>query len=361
MKYICILFILLILFSCNRSEKQAIRKITIDPVLSDSAGLSNIASGVEKILLETNDSCLITRVNEIEMSGPYIFINDAGKRILQFDTSGKFIKQIGRQGRGPGEYLNINNIALDSANHLLYAGFFRKIMVFEFSGKYINEIDQKSFSEYIDVIDNKLWTVSTINGISTENNKFINLTQLIRYSLQGESIDTIKVKKVILENVIGTIYPQAYYISDIGTLQFLYFPVLIKEPILRDTLYQVKENNLAPFIKLDFGNEGVPKNGKKPVVINNIFRTKRFLFAEYNYNRDPKLFCLDLEDKSFRYNLKQGFTDDVYGTGIIRLRPLDLKNGIMYYVKDAFEVKSKIKGLTENSNPVIFVVKIKRE
>ena len=59
-----------------------------------------------------------------------------------------------------------------------------------------------------------------------------------------------------------------------------------------------------------------------------------------------------------QYNMKDGINDDIYNTGKIQLKQLNTPNDDMYYVKDAFEVCDKIDGITEDSNPVLFFVKL---
>ena len=271
----------------------------------------------------------------------------------------QFIKQIGSQGRGPGEYTSVYNIAVDSKNSILYFATYRKIMCIDFFGKLVNEIEQESLSESIAIVGDKLWTVSTSFVHKQEKKLNLNTTRLIIYSLQGNPIDTIIVKNVTTS--VATLFPQAHYISDLGNIQYLYYPVLFYEPIIRDTLYQVIENRLIPSIKLDFGKASEPKNGKKPVFIKNIYRTNKYLFAEYSYISDPKIFCYSYgNDYTEYYNVAEGFTDDFFNTGIVQLIPLNLKDGMMYFFKEAFDLVGKLEGVSENSNPVIFIAKLKK-
>jgi hypothetical protein len=358
MKIIYMLLLLLTVWSCRQTSKESIKIIKVDPEKSDSVVLSKIALGVNKFTLETNDSSLITRVTEIETTNEYIFVNDAGRRVLQFDSKGKYIKQIGNQGRGPGEYINIYSIALDSVNMILYIDTYKKILCFDFSGKIVNVIKQESMPEFICVIGDKLWAVSTSLANKLENNRYLNITKLIRYALKGSRIDTMVIKRIALPGQAGTSNPQSYVISDLGNVQYLYYPVLLPESVLRDTIYVVNEDKLNPRIKLDFGNAAKPRNGKKQIFMRNVFQTNRYLFAEYIYESEQKLFCHDFSE-NISYNLKQGFSDDYFGTGKIQLKPLSLKNGKLYFVQEAFKVATKIEGVTENSNPVVFFVHLK--
>lgn len=358
MRIIYSILILLIAFSCGQNSEQAIKVINADSDQSDSVRLSNIASNVDKVQLETNEASLITRIQDIKKTDEYIFVNDAGTRVLQFDSAGMFVKQIGNSGKGPGEYLGINSLAIDSQNNLVYVASFRQILVFDFSGKLIKVIKQKSMPEFITVVGDELWVVATSLANKLENGTYLNITNLIKYNLQGNLTDSMIIIKVFLTGQAGTINPQSYYISDLGNSQYIYYPVLLPEPITRDTIYEISGNELAPSIKLDFGDAARPVNGRKQIFFGNVFRTEKYLFAEYTYNKNRTIFCYDFTDEA-RYYAKQGFSDDFFVTGVVQLKPLNLENGIMYFVKDAFELVGKIDGVSENSNPVIFVVKLK--
>jgi len=360
MRIIFACLVLLGTLSCRQQEKQSIETIKVDPNKSDQTGLSKVVSTIHKIVLQTTDSCLITGIQELRTTAQYIFINDAGRRILQFDYSGNFIKQIGKGGRGPGEYLGVNCFTLDSVNQTIYVGSFRNIICFDYSGKAIREIKQESFSETMNVIGDELWTISTSYGNKQNDQTYFNITKLTRYTLQGNPIETIIIKKVALPSVSGTINPSANYISDLGSIQYLYFPVLISEPIpiMRDTIYEVKSDKIAPLLKLDFGKDAFPENGKIPIRIHCIYLTDKYLFTEYYRRREKFLLCFNRESKDY-YNMPDGFIDDYYNTGNSRLIPLDLKKGILYFSKDAFMVHDKIEGISENSNPIIFILNLK--
>jgi hypothetical protein len=359
-KLLNLLVILFVVWSCKQNGDKTIKIIKVDPERSDSIKLSDIALSVDKVLLESNEASLITRIQGIAMTDQYLFVNDAGTRVLQFDSSGKFIKQIGRAGRGPGEYLGIISLAIDSNNKLVYVASFRKIFCYDFSGNLVKVIRQESMLEFITVVNDTLWAISTKMTNKPESNTWLNITTLTKYQSSGNSIDSFIIKKISLTGFAGTINPQAFYISDIGSNQFLYYPVLLQEPLTRDTIYEIKRYTLISSKKLDFGDAAKPKNGKKQVYLRNIFETKKYLFVEYIYNNNHMFFCYDYSGND-RYYGNQGFIDDFFKTGVIQLCPLNLERGTLYFTKDAFEVVGKVEGVTENSNPVIFIARLKSD
>lgn len=66
--------------------------------------------------METNDQCLISNAFTVEMdkNKEYMFIyNGKTDQVFQFDKSGKFIRELGRQGNGPGEHNVVLSLAID--------------------------------------------------------------------------------------------------------------------------------------------------------------------------------------------------------------------------------------------------------
>lgn len=72
---------------------------------------------------------------KIIFSDSFIFISD-GEKLLQFERSGKFIKQIGTVGRGPGQYLEPINFCIDEKKSIIYIINGRSVMEFDFNGQY---------------------------------------------------------------------------------------------------------------------------------------------------------------------------------------------------------------------------------
>lgn len=64
---------------------------------------------IQYIPLETTDSCLISNLLNLQVTTDYMFMyNGKTEEVLQFDRKGKFIRRVGRQGNGPGEYSMIS-------------------------------------------------------------------------------------------------------------------------------------------------------------------------------------------------------------------------------------------------------------
>ncbi len=117
-KLLLLIIDFLLFFSVARSQN-------LPAVLLDNPGkpngkvsLSDIGTAFQYISLETSPGCLIGKIHQLEFDGEHIVVADA-ERILLFDKTGRFIRQIGSSGKGPGQYVKISDIALNPVTGIL--------------------------------------------------------------------------------------------------------------------------------------------------------------------------------------------------------------------------------------------------
>jgi hypothetical protein len=95
------------------------------------------------------EDALLDKVQDVVISDDgNIYVSDGGNaRIVVFDSTGRFIKAFGREGGGPGEFLNLTRLAIDEHN-LLYAidTKSRKISLFTIGGKFIRSFAVKEMA-----------------------------------------------------------------------------------------------------------------------------------------------------------------------------------------------------------------------
>lgn len=95
----------------------------IDPDrVTDDLDLSCILTdSIEIIKLNTSDECLIGEIKQVSFTDQFIFVSDpyVSQKIFMFDKNGKFVKNIGRQGGGPGEYSIISKFTITGDSLLI--------------------------------------------------------------------------------------------------------------------------------------------------------------------------------------------------------------------------------------------------
>ncbi|MCM1108047.1 MAG: 6-bladed beta-propeller [Clostridium sp.] len=93
--------------------------------------------------LETTDECLIGYIDKIESDDANIFIFDnTNNQVLRFSQQdGRFLNRIGNYGRGPGEYIDLNEISINKAKKEIYLIDFQlyKLICFNYDGQLVRE------------------------------------------------------------------------------------------------------------------------------------------------------------------------------------------------------------------------------
>jgi len=100
--------------------------------------LSEICDSLIYIPLETKKGCLIKFINDVQIDGDDIFVQDRGS-LYHFDINGKFLGQLGKAGRGPGEYV-CGGFCIDNVNKRVYAiaNFRHRIYKFDYNQRLIS-------------------------------------------------------------------------------------------------------------------------------------------------------------------------------------------------------------------------------
>lgn len=118
-KFIFLLLVICFLQGCCPEKKKyisnrEIKEIIINPEnTEDHLDISEILSdSIDIIPLEVTEDCLISEIVKLEFYKNKIFISDrANAKIFVFDAEGKFLRFLGRQGGGPGEYSYIGDFS----------------------------------------------------------------------------------------------------------------------------------------------------------------------------------------------------------------------------------------------------------
>lgn len=181
-KTIILLLIALCFYSCARKENAGESQIHVDTIDLDNASLvdsltySEYFSSPQIIPLETNSNCIIQKIDRIDFFKSKIYILDTkSSRLMTFDTNGHYINDIGRQGNGNGEYLEISDFSIDRKNEVVYIWdeFTGNAVKYDLrSGKYINTIHHgNDGNQCYDMIfsNNKLYVNNTTKNKSKDN------------------------------------------------------------------------------------------------------------------------------------------------------------------------------------------------
>lgn len=137
--------VVVLLTSCNNRQDDDNDIGVIDTI--DNIQDLNIDAWFtfESILpLKANDSSLINFIGKVYIvTNGYVLWDNFEHNIFKYDKSGHCLWKITNKGRGPGEFLRINDICLDASEEYLYVldGMDQsKVIKYEItSGQYVTE------------------------------------------------------------------------------------------------------------------------------------------------------------------------------------------------------------------------------
>ena len=385
----------ILLSACHRN-RPATGLTVLHPPLQTTEHLlhlSDIADSLSYIKLATDTSNLIGVIDKIIPLKDRILIvdKDITQTIYIFDKSGKFIRKINKKGRGPGEYLSLNDVAVDVSNKrlIVHDDMAQKISIFTYKGEFIEKIrldfittsiaylGNNRLACYCDYINNPNYSIRSkspnlilfdLQTRKTQSKLFFNST-INRLGITG-----------LINNLSST------YSND---TVHLIMP-------LNDTVYSICNNKVQPEYYVDLGvtpqmrelqrtasssksAQEASQEDSKPQypVICNMLESDSVVYLFYRHNNKSYYGFYNPRRKTFKEGVRiwEKNTDnripvvnDLDKT--IPFMPMATDGKNFYYVMESFyfdyfrnsdnpQIANLSKTITANDNPVIVVAHIK--
>ena len=389
-KLLYLILAAVIISSCGRKSLSPDDVIDLaDLPESEINNLSEIATDVEYIPLQTTENSLIRYINDINRSEDKLYVFTSSQ-VLCFDQEGNYLYNLDNQGRGPEEYTFIYDWDISPENKILVLLIRDKTLIY-------NEIDDgfvysKAFKlneqpSNLDLSPDQkhiLYSFGSTGG--DEPFRYVLL------DLEGDTTKTISNIYSYSKNTIFTFSAKWENIS------FRFDNALHFKYLLSDTVFTLdKANNIIPYFMFDthgklatpeiFANFTMDTFLEFPY-IGSIMETSRYLFYLYYSDKTRYLIVLDknTNEKKNIYISMNGekpeyINDDI--TGGVDFEPKFCIDDILYSWVDALtlknhvtsekfnnstvkypEKKDKLKeladSLDESDNPVLIVVTPKK-
>ena len=374
------LILSLLLFSCNKVENSGLVEVLVDIGKDSKLQLSEITEEITTIELELTDESIINpdRILKVLLLDSLVFIAEMEKMFV-FDMEGRFVRSIGRKGNGPAEYISIRNFTIDEKNKIIYiVGNSSEIISYDLNGNFLKKINLNNLGlgqilglHYFN--DELLLLAESIRDGQIGTNKKLKCFQSVIYKMNDEMqfIDTCFIRNVYFE-IYFRIGLLKEYFTRINSDIYLYYPEIFSlginfnpalrdlgpiKRVSRDTLYRFDNNQLIPELKLRFKRNGRNYNADKSIGLVEIYRSSRYIFAEYKIGTDFEslfYFCYDFET-GMSYNSKYS-RDELYGIeGKRMFRPISNNTELFYYFHTHMEP-----GVLEEPNPTLYIGKLKQ-
>ena len=406
-----------LLISCQNSNTRGKNELlTFDSITPDSQipviidieqdfnnekkfTLSEIAYDIEYVKLEKTQESLVGGGNPSwYITKEYIFVKSMGQ-LLQFNRNGKFIQEISKEGRGPGEIPpGLNGIEFDETNNTIYimGNYISKVLKFNaVTGAFLGDFP---ISNYLGAA-----------GMGTKGFQMINKDTFIalsNFSLQFTSdyilYEIFNDQGKILTNKKSPIHSMQKNIEDVkggrsGFTQIWSFGGELKLfEDLNDTIYNIKDNQLAPAYIINLGKYKGPLDLMITTYIqdqsNNFVRlfgfweTQKYLLFNFYYKgvvyrglydkKDIAFFkIIPSNNNAYIYNDIDGGlafwpwypVNNVDNEWVYCIDAIDLKHQLslelLEYSKALYPEKKEqlqkfIEELSVDDNPVVMIVKL---
>lgn len=212
--------------------------------------LSQMASNVQYIRLETNPSCLLnSRNTKFFFVDSLIFVQN-GNHVLKFSLDGKFIKRIANPGREPGEISNIMSMSVIPAKRLIVLHQGERLLYFSFNGDLTKTV-KIPYHQEVKVLNDSRYLAYDPGTNGSERYNFI-LT-----SEQGDTISAVKNnitwKKAYKGSIVVTGPANEAFYSNRNSYFF--------KTKYNDTVYSVNavKNKIEPCYSINFGKYKIPE------------------------------------------------------------------------------------------------------
>jgi len=351
---------------------------TKDNIIGKKIIPNNIIDTSFTIQLETNSNNLIGNIDELIIYNKEIFILDIhiSKSIYVFDLNGRFLRKIGENGLGKGEYLRPESFDIDKTNNevLIFFSGKAKILRYTIDGAYLGEINTgiKSHSFKLTDKDN-FFLLSAgfenkhLGELSNKQYYIIDkFANIISYGLERNN-DFSQIKFNIENN----------FISKNEDITFSYR--------FSDTIFKLEKNFLSAIYKIDLNNKSfrnsiknknteqflrIIRNSKSQnsYFMGKHFKTSNYLYLSYNLNnsiihcffnrQNSKLVSGNIIfNEDSKYPLFTNFCgnyNDYFVSSKDAYTLLKLKN-----TKHDLYKSLKLKRIKKTDNPILFFYKFK--
>ena len=167
-KILLLLLIICFLEGCSSERRKyisdrEIKEIIINPEKTeDYLDISEVLSdSIDIIPLEVTENCLISDIKKLEFYKNRIFISDRiNAKIFVFDSEGNFLRAIGKQGRGPGEYSYMGDFSFKGDSVIIQDLSRKKYIVYDLYSSGYREILYDLYHLEVVVFDSIAYFIS---------------------------------------------------------------------------------------------------------------------------------------------------------------------------------------------------------
>lgn len=379
-----ICFIVFVCYSCDNKYNKLVSQDACDVVLSVDLDLENdkvsfydLFVSVSLIQLKTKENILLHRIDKIIFHNDSIFIMDKKQgTIFLFDSKGKYLNKLSKQGEGPDEYFDLSDFTINRyTNNLELLSSYRGLSCYDLNFNFIGKIpfsDKRWLVHRFAIIDS--CTRALFNIVRTHNIEIYDISEKV---IKGKYLE---IPKFIYRNTpLGG--PFLLENKQKGEAVFT-------QPFSQ-TVYSITQSSLKEQYKWDFGKynfsieelePGLSQNEYSNIFNNNSFKQNNvysFLanaenswsyLTQFAFGSESRVLTVVYDKKTSKYikigDLEEGISFPYY--------PILTEECLYTVPRDTFVVNRylndkikrenfiSLKQYEEDGNPMILQYRFKR-
>jgi hypothetical protein len=396
MKNLALLVLLTLLAACGESQSDLL-VLDVERAIDTKQqfDLSTIVDDCAFIPLENSNQKegLIGDIWEITESKNRFYVTDrTDNPVKLFDRNGKFIATRGRVGRGPDEFLSVNEVVVDWENDNLYImpynggkTFHSLLRAYRADGEIFARNDS-IITGKIAYFDDKVLLFTNSPTKPTEIGEMYPFVETFSPELHRETalerpfkghgsmiLITTDANGQIARISIIKVAPMV--VSNNGA------SLLVKEE-RSDTVYHHIDGALEPFLRLDFGNYAIPDEAFEPSYdkpssankmygVRNIYESDRYILVAGSIQPNHFLLFDRREDYAGFSPLGPNGSEGLFLDGV-KFQPAYIRDNRLVGYMQAIDIVDNAESITnpdlkalaatlqEDSNPVIVTANLKK-
>ena len=383
-RFSILIFLCFIINITNDIFSQQIPVINLSSAIehTENITLNNFVESISYIPLATTYDILVDKYPRIFVTNDYIITVTTNKCLLFNRKDGAFIREIGRYGRGPGEYQSTRGFFNDVIPAYYFTGWNGNLVKYTMDGVFRGNVKIPGYED-------NFVSPSVSMNYSFINDSIIVCDFLIALGTESKSLMIFSEKGNVLKiipnhNILKT---KRNFVLTTGESSFYRFNnILFFQNMYNDTVFQVTVDRITPYFVLNRGKHSPPFESKwwsleKKLKANFISQptyseNKRFISFNFYLGRDKYFALYDKLEKVLKVvDNKSGIKNDIDGfidlsfdylnsegelIGLIQAN--DLANWIEKNPEKFRVLKpglQKLKDVNMTDNPVIIIAKYK--
>lgn len=238
-------------FACKDSTTgNQLRTIHFEQCIANEREMkiSEIADTVAYIELKTPKEIVVARIFNIVPADNFWVIHTPDG-IFKFTQEGEFIKQIGRQGQGPDEYLHILGVDINPERKEIVQADTQGILYYDYDGNFLRKVKINDYFFNIVYAHSTLWTCNLCMHID----KYM----ACAFSLEGDTLAAMPNPNYGIESLNTDGF---YFTSSSELREFSKYKgeLFMKTRSSRDTVYRLSGPKWEPYLYFDMGKYSMP-------------------------------------------------------------------------------------------------------